>query len=108
MSKITQVYLPRYYEMYDPSEQNKNPDGSPRDILGREVKYNCHESACSNRKRKMGYKVCKLENKKLLIQRLFLQEFAIHQANEHKGLEQVLENHQDERVRNLIPKLARR
>ena len=37
-----------------------------------------------------------------------LQEFAIHQANEHKGLEQVLENHQDERVRNLIPKLARR
>lgn len=22
-----------YYDMYDPSEQNKNPDGSPRDTL---------------------------------------------------------------------------
>jgi len=78
-----------FYDMYDPSEINKNPDGSPRDILGREVKYNCCEETCSNMRRKMGYK-----------------EFVIHQANEHKGLEQVLENHQEERVRNLIPKLA--
>ena len=36
-----------------------------------------------------------------------LQEFAIHNANEHMGLEEVLANHQDERVRNLIPKLKR-
>ena len=75
--------------MYDPSDQNRNPDGSPRDILGREVmmmmmmkmmkmmmmmmlmmlmmlmkvKYNCNEPACSNKKRKMGYKVkTKLES----------------------------------------------
>ena len=77
-----------YYGMYDPSEENKNPDGSPKDPKGTYT-YNCKETACSKRKRKMGYK-----------------EFAIHQANEHKGLEQVLMNHQDERVRNLIPKLV--
>ena len=85
-----------YYEIYNPSDQdheeNKNPDGSPRDIMGREYGYKCFETAaCSNRKRKMGYR-----------------EWAIHQANEHKGLEKVLENHKDERVRKLIPRLARR
>ena len=52
--------------MYDPTDQNKNSDGSPRDILGREVKYNCNESACSNRKRRMGYKACNLGHKQLL------------------------------------------
>ena len=76
--------------MYDPTDQNRNPDGSPQDHLGRTVKYNCHEPACSNKKRKMGYK-----------------EYAIHNANEHQGLEAVLEDHENERVRSLIPLLKR-
>ena len=110
MQLVSHIYIPpRYYDMYDPSEQNKNPDGSPRDILGREVKYNCNESACSNRKRRMGYKVTQMVSHYMLRPLdMILQEFAIHQANEHKGLEQVLKNHPDERLRNLIPKLARR
>ena len=88
-SCLYDIYSKVFYEMYDPSELNKNQDGSPRDILGREVKYNCPAAVCANRRRKFGYK-----------------DFAIHQAAEHKGLEQVLAIHPDERVRNLIPKLA--
>jgi len=80
-----------YYDMYDPTDQNKNPDGSPRDILGRDVKYNCMLCESSNRKHRMGYK-----------------EFAVHQAFVHEGLEQLLTNHPDERLRSLIPRLARR
>ena len=94
--------------MYDPSDENKNPDGSPKEILGRDYNYNCKKTACSksSRKRKMGYKVCKLKTLTFLLKNI-LQEFVIHQANEHNGLELALMNHQDERVRNLIPKLAR-
>ena len=74
-------------ELYPPGKQNMSSDGKPRDILGREVKYSCQEKGCSL-KRKMGYK-----------------EFVIHMANDHGGLEKVLENHSDERVREISKKL---
>jgi len=76
-----------YVELYPPGKQNMSSDGKPRDILGREVKYSCQEKGCSL-KRKMGYK-----------------EFVIHMANDHGGLEKVLENHSDERVREISKKL---
>merc|ERR1712227_289232 len=71
----------------DKEGKNLSSDGKPRDILGREVKYSCQEKGRSL-KRKMGYK-----------------EFVIHMANDHGGLEKVLENHSDERVREISKKL---
>ena len=81
------ILLFSYVELYPPGKQNMSSDGKPRDILGREVKYSCQEKGCSL-KRKMGYK-----------------EFVIHMANDHGGLEKVLENHSDERVREISKKL---
>ena len=69
-------------------KQNSNEDGTPRDILGREVKYSCQEKGCTLR-RKMGYK-----------------EFVIHMANDHGGLDEILKNHADEKVQEMAPKLV--
>ena len=73
--------------MYPPGRQNCKEDGSPRDVLGREVKYSCQQGGCTL-KRKMGYK-----------------EFVIHMANDHGGLEQILMDHEDTRLHEVAPKL---
>ena len=49
-------------------------DGSPRDVLGREVKYQCDIKGCSQ-KRRMGYKV-----------------FVIHMSNDQGGLEEIMDS----------------
>ena len=76
-----------YFPRYPPGKHNTREDGAPRDTLGREMKYSCQERGCSM-KRKMGYK-----------------EFAIHMANDHGGLEEILGNHEDVRLRDIVPKL---
>ena len=76
-----------YLQMYPPGKQNVTEDGKPKDVLGREVKYSCQEKGCKN-KRKMGYK-----------------EFCIHMSNDHGGLEEVLAKCDDEKIREIAPKL---
>ena len=64
-------------------------DGSPRDVLGRVMKYTCDVKGCSQ-KRKMGYK-----------------EFVIHTANDHGGLEEIMNEHEDEEFRIIITRLKK-
>ena len=78
-----------YFEMYPPGEENSNDDGSPRDALGREVKYWCGEQDCTL-KRKMGYK-----------------EFVVHMANDHGGLKIILQNHENTELQKITPMLER-
>ena len=77
-----------YVNLYPPGNQNLTPEGKPRDILGREVKYSCQEKKC-HMKRKMGYK-----------------EFVIHSSNDHGGLEKVLLLHDNEKVRQMSTRLV--
>ena len=65
-------------------------DGSPRDVLGREVKYQCDIKGCSQ-KRRMGYK-----------------EFVIHMSNDHGGLEEIMSEHEDEEFRKMILRLKKK
>ena len=46
-----------YYSLYSPETENMLEDGSPRDHLGKEVKYDCREKGCNfTKKRNIGYK----------------------------------------------------
>ena len=76
--------------MFDISgPENTLEDGSPRDVLGREIKYSCDVKGCSQ-KRMMGYK-----------------EFVIHTANDHGGLDEIMAEHEDEQFRNIISRLKK-
>jgi len=75
---------------YLPGEQNSNPDGTVRDLLGREVKYRCIEEGCLM-KRQVGYK-----------------ELCIHMASDHGGLEKVMAEDSREEIRNLALKIKKR
>ena len=65
-------------------------DGQPKDILGKDIKYSCHEPGCKN-KRKMGYK-----------------EFVIHSANDHGGLMQVLQEDEREELRAMARRFGKK
>ena len=78
-------------EKYKPNPRNLNEDGSLNDILGRIYKYTCEVCKPSKKPRQMGYK-----------------EFSTHMANHHGGLEEILMEHKDEKVRQLVSKLRKR
>ena len=68
---------------------NELEDGKPREELGAGVKYRCEEVGC-RQKKMMGYK-----------------EFVIHMVLEHGGLEELMEDHQDERIVRILPRLRK-
>ena len=76
-----------FAKIYPPGAHNTSGDGKPIDQLGREVKYSCHEKGC-HKKRKMGYL-----------------EFAVHMANEHGGLDQIIKEDSRPEIRALADKL---
>ena len=78
-------------EKYKPNPRNLNEDGSLNDILGRIYKYTCEVCKPSKKPRQMGYK-----------------EFSTHMANHHGGLEEILSEHKDGKVRQLVSKLRKR
>ena len=82
------VYFKKYKSVNVPD--NVESDGiTPKDVLGKVYKFTCERCPTSSRiRRKMGYK-----------------EFVTHQANNHGGLEEVLSEHHDEKVRALLPKM---
>ena len=83
----TGLYFPRY----PPGLQNVLGDGRPDDFLGKVVKYSCEEKGCkATEKRRFGYK-----------------EFTIHMAKDHGGLEEIMENHEDEEFRNIIMRIKK-
>ena len=92
-----QKELRQLVQMYPPEQQNLTDEGLPLDLLGKVFQYNCTVPGCSRtqrrtkrrtQRRKMGYK-----------------EYAIHMCCDHGGLEEILAVHEDEKVRNMIPKL---
>ena len=75
-----------YLEKYKPDPENVDADGTINDLLGKKFKYPCEE--CPGKKpRAMGYK-----------------EFTTHMAHQHGGLEEILSEHKDERVRQIVKK----
>ena len=98
-SKIYQTryhYASCYYEegayrtKYPPGHQNTTPEGAPKDVLGKEVKYSCQERGCTV-KRKMGYK-----------------EFTIHMSNEHGGLEELMKEDHRPEIRAIADKIKKK
>jgi len=75
---------------YLPGEQNVKEDGTPRDMLGQEVRYRCIEEGCTM-KRQVGYK-----------------ELCIHMASDHGGLEEVMSNDERQEIRDLVPKMMKK
>jgi len=75
---------------YLPGEQNVKEDGTPRDMLGQEVRYRCIEEGCTM-KRQVGYK-----------------ELCIHMASDHGGLEEVMSKDERHEIRNLVPKIKKK
>jgi len=75
---------------YLPGEQNVKEDGTPRDMLGQEVRYRCIEEGCTM-KRQVGYK-----------------ELCIHMASDHGGLEEVMSKDERHEIRNLVPKMKKK
>jgi len=75
---------------YLPGEQNVKEDGTPRDMLGQEVRYRCIEEGCTM-KRQVGYK-----------------ELCIHMASDHGGLEEVMSNDDRQEIRDLVPKMMKK
>ena len=75
---------------YLPGEQNEKEDGTPRDMLGQEVRYRCIEEGCTM-KRQVGYK-----------------ELCIHMAGDHGGLEEVMSKDDRKEIRDLVPKMLKR
>ena len=88
---------------YLPGEQNSNPDGTGKDLLGREVRYRCIEEGCLM-KRQVGNRKfwqseiqsnsCILLPKPIATKNIHIQvgykELCIHMASEHGGLEEVI------------------
>ena len=79
-----------YLEKYPPHRDNLNEDGSLNDLIGKLYKYTCEECSKVKKVRKMGYK-----------------EFTTHMANDHGGLEEILSEHSDVQVRELVNKLRK-
>jgi len=79
-----------FTDMYPPGEKNLTKNGKVKDLLGREVKYTCHERGCKT-KRKMGYT-----------------EFATHAANEHGGLEKIMLKDTRSEIRELVSKIRKK
>ena len=80
-----------YFSMYPPGEENMVGDGSgrPRDERGTETKYDCVEKGCTETKRrKIGY-----------------MEYVTHRAVDHGGLEEIMESHDNEEMRNFNDRL---
>ena len=76
-----------YLEKYKPDPENLDEDGKLKDVLGYKFKYNCLD--CRGKKpRTMGYK-----------------EYTVHMAHMHGALEEILSNHNDERVRQIVQKI---
>ena len=80
-----------YLEKYKPDPRNLNEDGSLNDLLGKVYKYTCEVCPKSKKPRQRGYK-----------------EYTTHQANNHGGLEEILMEHKDEKLRQLVSKLRKR
>ena len=78
-----------YFSMYPPGDQNSTEEGKPIDVIGRDIKYSCQETGCTQR-RKMGYR-----------------EFAIHMANFHGGVLEVMSKDPRPDVREVAKKLPR-
>jgi len=78
-----------FIEMYPPGDKNLTKNGKVKDLLGREIKYTCHERGCKQ-KRKMGYT-----------------EFATHAANEHGGLEKIMLKDTRSEIRELVSKIRK-
>ena len=75
-----------YLKKYKPHPGNLDEDGKLNDLLGTTWSYYC--KVCPSKKsRKMGYK-----------------EYTSHMAKEHGGLEEILSEHKDEKVRQLLTK----
>ena len=75
---------------YLPGEQNVKEDGTPKDMLGQQVRYRCIEDRCTM-KRSVGYK-----------------ELCIHMASDHGGLEEVMAKDERQEIRNLVPKIIKK
>ena len=76
-----------YLEKYKPDAENIDADGTINDLLGKTFKYTCEE--CPGKKpRPMGYK-----------------EFTTHMAHQHGGLEEILSEHKEPKLRDLVKKM---
>ena len=76
-----------YLEKYKPDPENVDADGTINDLLGKKFKYTCEE--CPSKKpRPMGYK-----------------EFTTHMAHQHGGLEEILSEHKDPKLRDLVKRM---
>ena len=99
------VYLAKYL----PGEGNSLADGGVRDAMGATVKYQCTNHGCAvyRKKKQMGYKVHGVTAGLYSSPSLnsFHQEFCIHMANEHGGLEEVLRADERRELREVGEKL---
>ena len=78
-----------YLEKYKPHPENLDAEGKINDLLGKKFKYTC-EDCPSKKSRRLSYK-----------------EFTTHMATDHGGLEEILMEHKDEKVRQLVDKLRK-